>query len=193
MRFLTMKYVPAVCLSLLISSVVLAAEGEDPSVLAGTIIQSLTALIVFAILLAVLVKFAWGPILKGLQDRESKIRQDLEAAERGARQAAATLAEYEKQLTAARDESRRIIEQGRADAQKIAAQLRDQTEQEGQVLRQRAQQDIRTAKEQALAEIYAQTASLATQVAGRILQREIRPEDQHQLVQRSIEELVKRN
>ncbi len=160
----------------------LAAEEASPSVFAGTIIQSITAIIVFLLLFALLYRFAWNPILKGLQGREEKIRSDLEKAEQAARQAEQTLREYQKQLAEARDEATRIIDNGRREAENLAHQIEDQTRRELIDLRRQVEADLRVAKEQVLTELYTQSATLATQIAGKILQREIKPQDQQQLV-----------
>lgn len=148
-------------------------------------------LLIFLIVLGLLGKFVWPVILKGLQDRENKIRSDLEQAQQAAAQAQATLEQYKEQLAQARKEAQQIVEQSRADAQKVAADLREQAQQEIAQAHQRAQAQIRNAKEQAVAELYAQAATLATQVAGRILQRELRPQDQQALVEQSISELAR--
>lgn len=143
-------------------------------------------LILFGVLLAVLGFFVWPQILKGLQQREAKMRSDLEGAERANREAAATLQQYKQQLADAQREAQKMIDQSRTDAQRVAAQIKEQAQADIQQMRQRAQNEIRTAKEQALAEIYEQTATLATRVAGQILQREIRPEDHQTLVRESL-------
>ncbi len=174
------------------STVAMAAEEAheaDPSVFAGTIAQSIAAIIVFLLLFSLLYKMAWGPILKGLQEREAKIKGDLHSAEAAAQKAAATLAEYQAKLATAQAEVMKIMDQGRIDAQKLADSIKTQTQEEITATRQRAQADIRTAKEQALAEIYATTATLATDVAGKILQRQINEQDQERLVHESLAEL----
>jgi F-type H+-transporting ATPase subunit b len=167
----------------------LLASEADPTLFAGTIAQSIAAIVVFLILFAFLYRMAWGPILKGLQEREAKIKSDLESAQRAAADASATLATYQKQLASAQQESARLIEQGRADAQKVALSIKDQTQAEITALKQRATADIDAAREQALTEIYQQTAALATAVAGKILRREIHAADQQQLVNEALREM----
>lgn len=185
-----MRYGMALCVAMAMAAPLLASsEAGAANPFEGTIYQAVAAAIVFLVVLVVLKKAAWGRILQGLQDRENKIRGDLESAERAARDAAATLREHEAQLAGAGDEVRRIVEQGRADAQKVAGQVRDQAETEIQGLRRRAESDIMAAREQALAEIYARTASLATDVAGRILKRQISADDQDQLVNEALARL----
>lgn len=188
-----MKPFVSIGLTLLIAGASFGAETGDGggNVFAGTLAQSIAAAIVFVILLTVLWRFAWGPILKGLQDRENRIKSDLEHAEAAAKNAQETLAEYKKQLAAAQAEAGRIIEQGRTDAQRVAANLKQQTQTEIDQMRQRAQDDIRAAKEHAIGEIHTQAAVLATGVASKILHREINPGDHQKLIRESLDALAK--
>ena len=172
----------------LMPAVAMAADDGN-NLFAGTLLQSLAAIIAFVILLVVLRKFAWGPILSGLQDREAKIKGDLEEAEKAANEANATLTEYKAKLADAQEQARAMIDQSRDDAQRVAAEIKDDTQNEINQMKERAQQDIGAAKEQALGEIYQQTAALATDVAGRILQRQINETDQQRLVDESLGQL----
>ena len=171
-----------------------AAAGHDaheqPGLLSVDVGSAFWTIVLFLVLVGVLGKFVWPQILKGLSDRETKIRRDLEDAERAAHQAAETLKEYQAKLAAAQDEARRIIDQGRTDAQKIAAGIKDQTQNEIDQLRQRATNEIRVAKEQAIGELFATTADLATRVAQRVLKQEIKGEAHDRLVQASLAELT---
>ena len=148
-----------------------AAHGKrglldtDPGLAVWTIV-------LFIVLVAVLGKFAWPPILKGLQDREQKIRDDLEEAAKTARDATRTLAEYQAKLAEAQEDARQVIADARTEAERVATELREGARADVDQIRVRATQEIDAAKEQALNELYAQTAELATQVAGRIIQRE---------------------
>ncbi|MAE66365.1 MAG: ATP synthase F0 subunit B [Phycisphaeraceae bacterium] len=164
-----------------------ADDGESkPGLLEVDLGSAVWTIVLFVLLLLVLGKFAWPNILKGLQDRESKIRGDLERAETAARDAEARVSEYEQRLAEANEEARRIIDQGRNDAQKIATQLTDQAQSDIDQTRQRAEADLDAARQRALNEIYATTATLATEVAGQILKRQITSEDQQALVDEAI-------
>jgi len=193
-----MRFLLASVLSLLMTVAAMAAEevhgaAEEgaSNVFAGTVAQSIAAAIVFLILVALLYKTAWGPILKGLQDRENRIKEDLEGAERAAKEATAKLEQYNRQLAEANVAAAKVIDESKADAQRLAGQIKDQAQQEITALKTRAEGDIQAAREQALADIYAQTAMLATAVAGRILQREIRAEDQAELVEQALDEFAR--
>ncbi len=176
----------------LMPELAVAAEGAAAAnPFAGTMYQSIAAAIVFLILLTVLWKFAWGPILTGLQDREQKIKSDLDQAQAAADEAKATLEQYQRQLAEATAEAARIIEQGKADAHKIAASLKDQAQAEITQMRERAQADIQSAKQQAITDVYTQAATLATGVAGQILGREVKATDHQRLIDESIAAMSK--
>ncbi len=70
-------------------------------------------------MLFVLGKFAWGPILSGLQARENFIRESLETAKRDRDEAEARLREYEERLATARAEATAIVDEGRRDAEVV--------------------------------------------------------------------------
>jgi F-type H+-transporting ATPase subunit b len=175
-------------------AVTLAAEegGGDEGglpLLTTTVGQFFWTLVLFLALLFVLAKWVWPPILESLQQREQKIRGDLERAEQARKEAEQTLSQYKQQLAEAQKESQQIIEQSRNEAQQLAQQWRDQTQQELEQMRERARQEIRAAKEQAIGDLYEQSAALATDVAGRMLQREITADDQKQLIEQSLREM----
>lgn len=192
-----MKLIPSSLLSLTLTATAMAASGgadghgESASIFAGTIIQSLSAVIVFVVLLFVLTKFAWGPILKGLQDREAKIKNDLHKAEVAAAQAAITLKEYQDKLAKAQADAENILASARKDAEQTAFKVQAETRAEIDSMKKRATADIRFAKEQALNEIYAEAATLSTTVASRILGRAINADDQKVLVEQAITEMGK--
>ncbi|MBI1337486.1 MAG: F0F1 ATP synthase subunit B [Phycisphaera sp.] len=158
-------------------------HSAEPSLFAGTIMQSVAAVIVFVLLFAVLYRLAWGPILKGLQDREGKIKADLEAAEKSNRDAAEKLKQLEAQLAAAQQKAAELIDEARKDAQKTASRIEEDARKEIDALRQRSTNEIKFAKETALNEIYQQAAVISTQIASRVLKREVKEEDHRQLVQ----------
>ncbi len=165
---------------------VLAAGDANP--FAGTIYQAIAAATVFLVVFVVLKTKAWGPILKGLQDRENKIKDDLEAAERANKDAHANLKAYQEQLNDAQAEAKRIIDQAKSDAAKVGAQMREQTQSEITMMRTQVQRDIQNAKDQAVKQLVEEVGLLSTQIAGKILKRELRPEDQAALVRDSIEQ-----
>ncbi len=153
------------------------------------LIPAVTTLIVFALLLAVLGKYAWGPIASGLKDREDRIRRDIADAEASRTRAEATLRQYNEQLATAEGQIRDMLAKATADGERIATNLRMQAQQESEEIKNRATREIEAAKNQALSEVYEQTAHLATSVAEKILRRNLNAEDQRDLVSRSLEQV----
>jgi F-type H+-transporting ATPase subunit b len=167
------------------------ADGP-PTLLAGPnkgLITAITTLIVFVCLVIVLGKFAWGPIAKGLKEREDKIRHDIADAEAARARADATLQEYNGKLAAAEDRIREMLSKATADGEKLATAIRMKAQQEAEEIKERASKDIEAARDAALREIYEKTADLATSVAEKIIRRNLNASDQQDLVRQSLEQL----
>ncbi|MDZ4830796.1 MAG: F0F1 ATP synthase subunit B [Phycisphaerae bacterium] len=154
-------------------------------------LPGVTALVVFGIAFGVLGTVVWPKITKALDDRERKIRSEIEGAEKARGDAEAAKAKFEKDLAVARDESSRMLVQAKADAQRIADDLRARAETDLQERLTKADAEIEGAKRAAIAEIHARGAELATAIAGKILQRSINETDQHRLVEESLAELAR--
>ena len=154
-------------------------------------ITSLTTIVIFCVLLAVLGKFAWGPILKGLQAREEGIRKSIQDAHEAKKAAEKVLAEYNAQLATAADKVREILDGARTDAEKIGINLRIAAQSEAEEIKERATREIEAAKTAALAEVYAATADLATNVAEKILRRQLNSGDYRDLVDQGVAQFQK--
>ena len=110
----------------LICSVLLAAAeeaGKAPNPLEFKSDTALWTLVVFAILLWVLWKYAWKPIADGLEKRERHIADNIAEAERHNEDARQILADYEKKLADSHQEVRGLLEQARRDAEKLGREM----------------------------------------------------------------------
>jgi len=152
-------------------------------------VSGITAIIVFLVVLGILSKLVWPKIQSGLDEREKKIRDEIESAEDARKQAKDALDSYEKSLGEARAEAQQMLEQAKSDQQKLTAELKGKAEIELGEMKERAKRDIETAKRAAVSEIYNEAATLATTVAGKILARELSSTDQQSLVDEAIAEL----
>jgi F-type H+-transporting ATPase subunit b len=157
------------------------AEGAGGP-FSGDLGSSLWTLVIFAVLLWVLGKYAWGPVLSGLQSRERFISDSLEQAQASRDQAEARLAEYEKRLAAARGEVETIMAEARRDAEALRHREEERAREEADRLLVRARREIDIATETAVKELYSRATRIATEAASRIIQRELRPEDHERLV-----------
>ncbi|MEZ6244261.1 MAG: F0F1 ATP synthase subunit B [Phycisphaerales bacterium] len=151
--------------------------------------SGITALVCFGIVVFVLYIKVWPQITKGLDERASKIREEIAAAEAARKQAGEALEEYEKNLAQARAEANKMLEETKARQAELAAELRAKADVELGQMRERAMRDIEGAKKAALNEIYDQSVSLASAMASKILAREVTPQDQSRLFEESLAEL----
>ncbi len=147
--------------------------------------------VVFLVVLAVLGKYAWGPISEGLQKRENEIALQIAEAQRRNDEARQLLADYEKKLAAARDEVRGLIEQGRRDAEKVGQQLVDKAREEAGIERQRAVQQIESATLAALEELADRSATLAVDLAGKIVGARLTAADHNRLIEQAVSEFAR--
>lgn len=161
-----------------------ASGGANP--FAGDFGNVLWTLLVFLLLLFVLGKYAWGPILAGLQGREQYIRDSLEEARQNRLASEARLAEYETRLAGARDEVEAMISEARRDAQVLRQREEARAKEEAEKMLERARREIGIAKETAVQELYQQATRLSVAAASRILDREIGPQDHERLIAESI-------
>jgi len=170
---------------------VLAAEegGGSLSPFAGDIGNAFWTLLIFGLVLLVLGRYAWGPILKSLQSREAFIRESLEKAQADRLEAEARLKEYLDKINAARTEATAIVEEGRRDAEAVKQRIEADARAEAEKVVARGKHEIEIATQTAVKELYTTSAQLATDLAGRILGREIKPQDHEKLIAQAIEEL----
>lgn len=156
---------------------------------AGDIGNALWTLVVFGAVIAVLGKFAWGPILSNLQARENFIRTSLEEAKRDREAAEARLKQYEERLASARAEASTIVDEGRRDGEVLKRRIEEDARKEAELIVARGKREIEIATETAVKDIYRLSAQLSTEIAGKIIGRELRPEDHERLIAQSIAEL----
>lgn len=169
-----------------------ASEGGAVGPFEGNVGNAVWTLVVFALVVFVLGKFAWGPILSGLTEREKFIRQSLEEARHDRKQAEVRLKQYTDQLNAARNEATAIVEEARRDADAVRRRIEAEGREEAQKMLERARREIGLAKEGAVLELYEVSARVTTEIVGRILQREIKSQDHERLIRDSLTRLLER-
>lgn len=138
--------------------------------------------VVFLLLLAILWKFAWDPIARGLEKREHQIAEHIAAAERANEEAKEMLAEYERKLNSAQDEVRAILEEARRDAQHTQQEMIAEAKAAAVAEMDRAKREVETAKDQALRELAETSANLAVELAGKIIRTRLDQRQHAELV-----------
>lgn len=139
--------------------------------------------LIFLILLLLLAKFAWKPILNSLKEREDSIDEALKMAQNAKLEMQSLKAGNEKLLFDARHERDQMLKEGQAIANKIVEQAKTAAVEEANRISQQAREAIQQEKNQALAEVKNTAAQLSVDIAERVLRRELaEPAAQQQLV-----------
>jgi F-type H+-transporting ATPase subunit b len=166
-----------------------AEEHEDPGLMKLDWMAMVTAIVVFLILVVVLAKTAWKPILKGLKEREDAIRRAVDEAKEASERARATVAEYEAKLARASEEGRAILEDARKDALRLKADIEAEARKQSEETVQRGVREIGQAKATAWDALVRDAATLATETAARIIRRTLSPEAHADLVDEVVREV----
>jgi F-type H+-transporting ATPase subunit b len=165
------------------------AGEENPDVLKAEVPLAMWTVIVFVLLLLILGKYAWKPMLKALHDREEHIEHCLLEAERARNEAERLIAENQKNLANAADQVRAMIDAARKDAEAAAAGIVQKAQAEAEASLERAKREIGNERDQALAEIFNKTADLAVAVAGKVLSKNLNADDQRRMIDSAMAEL----
>lgn len=141
----------------------------------------------FSILLWVLYKFAFPPILKILEERERKIRESLEQAERHRSEAERKLQEYEAKLNAAAREAEAVMAQAKERAQRLLEENEQRLTADAERIKADTAREIEHERRKAVQEIRAQTTDLALLVAEKVVGRSLNDQDHRRLADEALE------
>jgi F-type H+-transporting ATPase subunit b len=140
-------------------------------------------IVIFALLLVVLSRFAFKPMLAAVEARERALQDALDSAKRDRDEAARVLAENRAQLEQARGEAQKLIADGRATAEKLRGDLMEQTKAQQQELLERARRDIDNEKSKAIAALRREAVDLAIAGAGKVIERNLDTDANRKLVE----------
>jgi F-type H+-transporting ATPase subunit b len=159
-----------------------AAEGGAGGLLSLDTTLLVSTAILFALFAWVLGKFAWGPLLKIVDDREKNIRSSVEAAEKAAAEAKDTLEKHQEMLRGAGREREEILARALKEAETARNELVEKARSDAERIVDRAHEQIEQEKTQAIAELRGQVADIAVEAASRIVKSSLTPEAQKKLV-----------
>lgn len=143
---------------------------------------ALWSLISFLIFLFLLKKIAWGPMIEGLDKRESNIRGALEDAQKARDQAAKLLSDHEAKMANVQKEVDEIIAEARRDAEHTATSIKEKAEAEAESTRNRVLGEIDRAKDQAIAELANRERDLVASATESVLGRALTDDDRGRLI-----------
>ncbi|MCZ7646384.1 MAG: F0F1 ATP synthase subunit B [Planctomycetota bacterium] len=167
------------------------AEGSGgfPSWLTPELQVLVWSVAVFLALLGLLWKFAWGPLMQALEEREHRIAKKIDDAEARFKEAEAKAAEYEKRLEAAKAEATAIIDEGKRDAVKVQEQIQAAANAEAAKTLERAKREIKLAQDQAIAELRDRLVDFTAEMAATVIEREVKAEDHRRFIEQGIEKV----
>jgi F-type H+-transporting ATPase subunit b len=150
---------------------------------------ALWSLVVFLVFLFVLKKLAWGPMIAGLDKRESGIRAVIADSEENHRKSQALLAEYEAKLRDAEQTVAEMVAEAKRDAERTSQDVVAKTQSEVEAMRQRATDEICRAKDAALADVFESVNSRIALATEHVLGRALSGDDQERLVEEALTEI----
>lgn len=158
--------------------------------LGGFHVMDTIVMLVFFILLVYLVsKFAWGPVMDMMKKREEHVASEIDAAEKSRAEAEKASKEALEQLTQTKQEAQQIIEDAKNAGVKQEQDIIASARQEAERIKLAAQEEIQNEKEKALQALQDQVASLSVLIASKVIEKEISAQDQEELIEQYIKEV----
>jgi F-type H+-transporting ATPase subunit b len=148
----------------------------------------LVSIVNFLVILYLLRRYLWGPILSVLANRAEKIREGLAMAEAAKTERDRLKAEVERLLADARRDAQAIGERLTKAAEAAAGEIRMDAKKEADRIRERGREDAKQLHDQALAQLRSELAGMVVLAASRVLGRELDPEKHRALIEQSLDE-----
>jgi F-type H+-transporting ATPase subunit b len=167
---------------------VLAVEAEgaaDQGLFSGTFADALWTVVAFVVLLVVLGRLAWKPMLERLKARELYIQQQIEAANDARQKALDLLDQYKQQRT-------KILKDATDEALQRQKELLEKASQEIRAIKQEAQDDIGYARARALEQLWDEAGEMVLALSREVLGREVTHDDNQHLIRDAVEQ-IRRN
>jgi len=154
----------------------------DPGLFIWTIVT-------FLVLLTLLAKFAWKPLLQALENRQQMIRKSLEDAEHAKRELEQVQKNSELIISQARDEASSIITRSRIDATKLKEELSQKAHNEAEMIVKNAERQIQQETNRALSKVRQEAADISVMLASKLIRRNLTKEDNETLIKDAIKQL----
>ena len=147
------------------------------------------AIVTFLVLLALLSKFAWKPLLQALEARQDTIRKALDEARQATQELERLNRESEQIIRQARVQAESIITMSRSDAERLREELRQKARAEADGIVKTAERQIQLETARALQQIRHEAADLSVAIASKLIQRNISKEDNEKLIDDALKQL----
>jgi len=154
----------------------------DPGLFIWTIIT-------FLVLLGLLAKFAWGPLLKALESRRDQIRKSLDEAQQARVELERVNQESAQIVRAARAEADAIISQTRSAAEALREEIKQKARAEGAALVRNAEREIQLETARAVQQIRREAVDLSVMIASKLIGRNLSKEDNARLIEEALSQI----
>ena len=145
--------------------------------------------IIFVVLLIVLRKFAWGPLLAALDEREQNIKEALEQAQKTQRETELVLAENQRRTDEGFKRAEEIVQQARQEAEQMRQRMLEEAKAESRRVTEQGLRRIEAEQRAAMEEIRKMAGDLAIQAAGRLIQVSLNDQQQREIVDKFLAEV----
>jgi F-type H+-transporting ATPase subunit b len=146
-------------------------------------------ILTFLVLVALLAKFAWKPLLAALDERQQSIRTALDEARRAKQELQGIHAESARLLAQARTEAAEIVSRSRSDADRFREEMKEKARADAAGLMRNAERQIELETTRALQQIRQETVDISVSIASKLLQRNVSREDNERLIDETFKQL----
>ena len=154
----------------------------------GTLFWSV---VTFLLLLFVLKKVAWIPIIEALENREAEIKQALNSAEKARENAEKASKDYDNLVKKARAEAQEIIMESKVTGERVRSEIKEIAEKEANEILEKAQNQIIAEREKAINEIKAVVVDFSIQAASKVIEKNLDSADNKRIINDTIEGIGK--
>ncbi|GGH84080.1 F-type H+-transporting ATPase subunit b [Pullulanibacillus pueri] len=149
-------------------------------------------LVVVIILMLIVSKFAVGPVVRMMRDRQTHIDDQLKAAENSQKEAEAILAKQQEELKKVREQANQMLETEKKRAEAEGQELLNQAKARADRIVEDAKEEIRTEKEKAVASLRDEVAHLSMLLASKVLEREVSEKEHKQEIDAFVKQIGER-
>jgi len=154
----------------------------DPGLFIWTILT-------FLVLLALLAKFAWRPLLQALESRQEMIRKSLDDAQQAKQDLDRLHHESAQIINKARVEAESIVAKSWSDAERLREEIKQKARAEADVLVRNAERQIQLETQRALRQIRTEAVDLSIMIASKLIQRNLTKEDNERLIEDALRQV----
>ena len=180
----------AVGVVLAMPAVALAEESAvGPDILIPKMAEFVPALIAFLVILAVMAKLVWPPVLEMMEKRQQKIQDDLDAAERSKIKAAEEAKSYEAKILDAHHEADQIVAKAKKEAEEVRSAVLAKAQREAADIIAKAHGAVDSERHKAMIELSSSVVDLSVEIASKIIGNDLSEEEQRRLAEKYLAEV----